>query len=163
MSLDNIIQLHAKNENMILDVEQIQELIPHRAPILMVEKLTNIVLGESAVGIKSVSVNEPFFQGHFPKVKVMPGVLIIEAMAQTASALMTYSLNMKQDDLLVYFISIDNARFRKPVVPGDKLELHVKKVQARGNVWKFSGKAYVDGVLHAEATYAAMVVDNKKK
>lgn len=162
MTTDNIIQLHPEVENLTLDVEQIQKLIPHRAPILLLEKLKNIVPGESATGIKCVSVNEPFFQGHFPAQKVMPGVLIVEALAQTSAALVIHSINRNQDDLLVYFMSIENARFRKPVVPGDTLELQVKKIQQRGNVWKFSGKACVDGVVHAEATYTAMIIDNKK-
>jgi 3-hydroxyacyl-[acyl-carrier-protein] dehydratase len=160
MTKDNIVQLHPEVENLTLDVEQIQNLIPHRAPILMLEKLKNIVPSESAVGIKCVSVNEPFFQGHFPKLRVMPGVLIVEALAQTAAALVIHSLGRRQEDLLVYFMSIDNARFRKPVVPGDTLELHVKKEQQRGNVWKFTGKAIVNGVVHAEALFTAMIVDN---
>lgn len=161
MSKDNIIQLHPGVENVTLDVEQIQKLIPHRPPILLLEKLTNIVVNESAVGIKCVSVNEPFFQGHFPQLKVMPGVLIVEALAQTAAALVIYTLDRAEQDLLVYFMSIENARFRKPIVPGDLVELHVKKEQQRGNVWKFSGKAIVGGVVHAEVTFTAMIVDKK--
>lgn len=163
MTIDNIVQLHPKNSDVVIDVEGIQKLIPHRAPFLLVEKLKNIVPNESAVGVKCVSVNEAHFQGHFPKYKVMPGVLIIEAMAQTSAALVTYTLGLDQKDLMVYFMSVDNARFRKPVVPGDVVELHVKKVQQRGGVWKFSGEALVGGVLHAEATYTAMIVDNSKK
>ncbi len=162
MTSDNIVQLHPEVENLVLDVEQIQKLIPHRAPILMLEKLKNIVPGESAVGVKCVSVNEPFFQGHFPALRVMPGVLIVEALAQTAAALVIHTLNRNQEDLLVYFMSIDNARFRKPVVPGDLLELHVKKEQRRGNVWKFNGKALVNGVIHAEAMFTAMIIDTDK-
>lgn len=162
MNTDNIIQLHKDNKDVVLDVEQIQKLIPHRAPILLVEKLKDIISGESAVGVKCVSVNEPFFQGHFPKFKVMPGVLIVEALAQTAAALVSYTLNLNQDNVIVYFMSIDNARFRKPVVPGDLVELHVKKIQQRGAVWKFSGQAMVDGALHAEATFTAMIIDNSK-
>jgi len=162
MTSDNIVHLHPELEDLVLDVEQIQKLIPHRAPILMLEKLKNIVPGESAVGVKCVSVNEPFFQGHFPALRVMPGVLIVEALAQTAAALVIHTINRNQEDLLVYFMSIDNARFRKPVVPGDLLELHVKKEQHRGNVWKFNGKALVNGVVHAEAMFTAMIVDNAK-
>lgn len=161
MSDDNIIQLHPGAENVILNVEQIQQLIPHRAPILLLEKLTNIVPGESAVGIKCVSVNEPFFEGHFPRLKVMPGVLIVEALAQTAAALVIHSIGRSQEDLLVYFMSIESARFRKPVVPGDTIELHVKKEQQRGNVWKFSGKAIVNGSVHADAVFTAMIVEKK--
>lgn len=157
MIQDNIINMHP--EDITLDVEEIKKLIPHRAPILLLEKLKNIVPSESAVGIKCVSINEPYFQGHFPALSVMPGVLIVEALAQTAAALVIYSINRKQEDLIVYFMSIDDARFRKPVVPGDTLELHVKKEKQRGNIWKFTGKAMVNGVVHAEATYTAMIVD----
>ena len=162
MSASNVHQLNIESKNMTLDVEQIQKLIPHRAPILLVEKLKDIVPGESAVGIKCVSVNEPFFEGHFPQRKVMPGVLIVEALAQTAATLVINSIDRNPEDLLVYFMSIDNARFRKPVVPGDQLELQVEKVQQRGDVWKFSGKALVDGKVHAESTFTAMIVDNTK-
>ena len=139
-----------------VDIKRILQMIPHRYPMLMVDKVTEMVLSESAVGIKNVSINEPFFQGHFPTEPVMPGVLIIEAMAQTAAVLVMSSLG-ENENKLVYFMSIDGVRFRRPVVPGDRLELHVEKVQSRANVWKFAGKAIVEGKVAAEATFAAMI------
>ena len=140
-----------------LDVEHIKRLIPHRYPFLFVDRLTEIVPGESAVGIKNVTVNEPFFQGHFPAEPIMPGVLIVEALAQTAGALVSYSLGGEDRERKVYFMSVEDARFRKPVRPGDSIHLHVEKKQQRGAVWKFSGAAKVDGVVVAEATFTAMI------
>lgn len=140
-------------------IERIMEMIPHRYPILMVEKVVDIRYGESAVGIKNVSINEPFFQGHFPQRPVMPGVLIIEAMAQTAAVLVVGTLGADAEGKLVYFMTVDNARFRRPVMPGDRLELHVIKERSRGNVWKFRAEGKVDGTLVAEATYSAMILD----
>jgi 3-hydroxyacyl-[acyl-carrier-protein] dehydratase len=142
-----------------LDVLQIKELIPHRYPFLMIERLTEIVPFESAVGIKNVSINEPHFEGHFPTRPIMPGMLIIEAMAQTAACLVMYSLELTTQGRLVYFMSIDDARFRKPVVPGDTLRILVRKERRRGNVWRFSGMARVEGAVVAEATYTAMIAD----
>ena len=142
-----------------IDVNRIKELIPHRYPFLMIDRLRSIVLDKYAIGIKNVSVNEPHFDGHFPTRPVMPGVLIIEAMAQTAGCLVVATLGAESEGKLVYFMSIDSARFRKPVVPGDQLEVNVEKIRRRGPVWKFSGKAYVDGTLVAEAIYSAMIVD----
>jgi 3-hydroxyacyl-[acyl-carrier-protein] dehydratase len=141
-----------------LDVEQIKTLLPHRPPMLLVEKLTDIVLSESATGYKAVSVNEPFFMGHFPERALMPGVLIVEAMAQTAGALVVYSLKGKASSS-VYFLTIDQARFRKPVVPGNLLRMPVKKVRQRGPVWKFEGQAFVGDELCAEAQFSAMIHD----
>ena len=143
-----------------IDVERIMEMIPHRYPMLMIDRMVDIVAGVRATGIKNVSFNEYYFQGHFPDHPVMPGVLIIEAMAQTAGVLVVHTLGPDSEGKLVYFMSIDNARFRKPVVPGDTLKVHVHKQRSRGNVWKFTGEAMVDGVLVAEATYAAMILDN---
>ena len=140
-----------------VDIKRILQMIPHRYPMLMVDKVTEMYLDHSAVGIKNVSINEPFFQGHFPSEPVMPGVLIIEAMAQTAAVLVMSSLGQEADGKLVYFMSIDGVRFRRPVVPGDRLELHVEKIQSRANVWRFSGKGIVDGKVSAEATFAAMI------
>ena len=140
-----------------LDVEHIKRLIPHRYPFLFVDKLTEIVPGESAVGIKNVTINEPFFQGHFPAKPIMPGVLLIEALAQTAGALVSYTLGEEDGEKLVYFMSVDDARFRKPVTPGDTVYLHVEKKQQRGQVWKFSGVAKVDGAVVAESTFTAMI------
>lgn len=144
----------------VVNIERIMEMIPHRYPFLLVDRVINVISGESAVGIKNVTVNENFFQGHFPQKPVMPGVLIIEAMAQTAAILVVYTLGAASEGKLVYFMSVDNARFRKPVGPGDRLELHVFKERSRGNVWKFRAEGRVDGTLFAEATYAAMILDD---
>lgn len=140
-----------------IDVVRIMELIPHRYPMLLIDQLTQIKIDHSAVGIKCVSMNEPFFQGHFPERPVMPGVLIVEAMAQTAATLVVLTLGDDAEGKLVYFMSIDGAKFRKPVVPGDRLELHVTKARSRGGVWRFSAQGKVDGVLVAEATFTAMI------
>lgn len=142
-----------------IDIHRIMEMIPHRYPMLMIERLIDVVPGVSAIGIKNVSINEPFFQGHFPKQPVMPGVLIIEAMAQTAAALVVESLGVEAKGKLVYFMSVDSARFRRKVVPGDQLQIQVTKMQQRKTVWKFYGEAKVDGRVCAEATYAAMIAD----
>ena len=141
------------------DVLQIMQLIPHRYPMLMVDRVVDVIPDQSAVGIKNVSINEPFFQGHFRSEPVMPGVLIVEAMAQTAAVLVVATYGQDSEGKLVYFMSIDDVRFRQPVFPGDRLELHVEKVQSRASVWKFSGKALVDGKVAAEATFAAMIRD----
>jgi len=141
-----------------LGVEQIKKLLPHRAPMLFVERLEDIVPGESATGYKAVSFNEPYFLGHFPERAVMPGVLIVEAMAQTAGALVVYSLG-EEAGRGVYFMTIDNARFRKPVIPGHLLRMTVRKLRQRGPVWKFSGHAYVGEDLCAEAEFSAMIHD----
>lgn len=142
-----------------IGVERIMELIPHRYPMLLIDQLTEITLNESAVGIKCVTINEPFFQGHFPSKPVMPGVLIVEAMAQTAAALVMVSFEGETGNKLVYFMSIDGAKFRKPVVPGDRLELHIRKERHRGPVWRFRAEGKVNGQIVAEATYTAMVAD----
>ncbi|HLZ78389.1 MAG TPA: 3-hydroxyacyl-ACP dehydratase FabZ [Sphingomonas sp.] len=141
-----------------IDILRIMELIPHRPPFLMIDKLVDVVAGERAIGIKNVTINEGFFQGHFPARPVMPGVLIIEAMAQTAAVLVVHTLGPAAQGKLVYFMSVDNARFRRPVVPGDTLKVHVASLRHRGNVWKFEAQAKVDGKLCAEATYAAMIM-----
>lgn len=142
-----------------IDVNRVMELIPHRYPFLMVDRIEEIELGVKAVGIKNVSVNEAFFQGHFPARPVFPGVLIIESMAQTAGCLVVATLGKDAEGKLVYFMTIDDARFRKPVVPGDQIKIHVEKARNRGPVWKFTGAAKVDDVLVAEATFSAMIVD----
>jgi len=142
-----------------IDVAGVMEMIPHRYPFLLVDRVIEIVPDRSAIGIKNVTINEAFFQGHFPRKPVMPGVLIVEAMAQTAAVLVVHSLGASAAGKLVYFISIENARFRKPVTPGDQLRIHVAKNRSRGNVWKFSAEAKVDGRLVAEATYSAMLMD----
>ncbi len=142
-----------------IDIHRIVEMIPHRYPFLMIDRVLDVIPGESAIGLKNVTANEPFFQGHFPGKPVMPGVLIIEAMAQTAAVVVVASLGNTAEGKLVYFMSIDSARFRKPVEPGDQLHLICKKERQRGNVWKFSGEARVGDTVVAEATYTAMIMD----
>ena len=144
---------------MQIDINRIKELIPHRYPFLLIDGIQALKPNESAIGIKNVSVNEPFFEGHFPDRPVMPGVLIIESMAQTAGCLVVVSLGKESEGKLVYFMTIENARFRKPVVPGDRMVINVQKLRSRGSVFKFSGKAFVGEVLAAEATFSAMIVD----
>ena len=151
---------NAAADEVALDVNDIQRMIPHRYPFLMIDKVVGLVPGASAIGIKNVTINEPYFQGHFPNHPIMPGVLIIEAMAQTAAVLVVHTED-KQSGNLVYFMSVDNARFRKPVMPGDTLELHVATVQNRGNVWKFKGEAKVGSKLMAESVFSAMIMDKK--
>ena len=144
----------------MIDVHRIMEMIPHRYPFLMIDRVVDIVPGAKATGVKNVTINEPYFAGHFPERPVMPGVLIIEAMAQTAAVFVVHTLGAESEGKLVYFMSVDGARFRKPVEPGDQLHVEVTKQRSRGNVWKFSGKATVDGTLVAEATYAAMIMND---
>ena len=146
-------------ERRVVDINGIMEMIPHRYPFLMIDKVVNIIPSKSATGIKCVSMAEPHFQGHFPVQPIMPGVLIIEAMAQTAAVLVVHSTGVESEGKVVYFMSIDNARFRKPVVPGDVVHLEVETVRQRGNVWKLTGKALVDDKLVSEATFAAMIAD----
>lgn len=143
-----------------IDVNRIMQMIPHRYPLLLVDRILEFVPGERAVGLKNVTMNEPHFQGHFPGFPVMPGVLIVEAMAQTAACLVVQTLGKEAEGKLVYFMTIDEARFRKPVVPGDSLHIHVTKQQTRRNVWKFTGEAKVGETLCAEATFSAMIMDN---
>jgi 3-hydroxyacyl-[acyl-carrier-protein] dehydratase len=143
----------------ILDVVQIRKMLPHRPPMLLVERLTDIVKMQSATGWKAVSINEPYFQGHFPDYAVMPGVLIVEAMAQTAGVLVVHSLGFEREKRIVYFMTIEKARFRKPVHPGDMLRMPVKALRQRGPVWRFEGHAYVGDTLCAEAEFSAMIHD----
>ncbi len=145
------------NRGVAFDTARVMEMIPHRYPFLMVDRVVDVIANESATGIKNVTINEPYFQGHFPSRPVMPGVLIVEAMAQSAAVLVVHSLGAETEGKLVYFMSIDDARFRKPVVPGDRLEIHVFKRQSRANVWKLGSEVRVDGTLVAEATFAAMI------
>ena len=142
-----------------VDVQRIMEMIPHRHPFLMIDKVVDMVANQRATGIKSVSINENYFQGHFPARPVMPGVLIIEAMAQTAAVLVVHTLGPESEGKLVYFMSVDNARFRRPVFPGDRLDVYVTKQRHRGNVWKFEGRAKVGDNLMAEAVFAAMILN----
>ncbi len=143
----------------VVDIARIMHAIPHRYPFLLIDRVVDVVHNRSAIGIKNVSVNELFFAGHFPEHPVMPGVLIIESMAQTAAVLVVETLGPDAAGKLVYFMSIEGAKFRRPVVPGDQLRIHVTKERNRGNVWKFNAVARVDGVSVAEATYAAMIMD----
>lgn len=141
------------------DIMRVMEMIPHRYPFLMIDRVRDIYKDVSAVGIKNVSINEPFFQGHFPREPVMPGVLIVEAMAQTAAVLVVETLEGEAAGKLVYFMSIDETRFRRPVYPGDTVYVNVEKLRNRGNVWKFKADARVDGTSVAQATYSAMIRD----
>jgi 3-hydroxyacyl-[acyl-carrier-protein] dehydratase len=141
------------------DIARIMKLLPHRYPFLLVDRIIDMDGDHSAVGIKNVSMNEPFFQGHFPNFPVMPGVLLIEGMAQTAGALCVANLNESYEPRLVYFMAIDRARFRKPVLPGDTVYYHMAKRRNRGRVWRFEGQAKVNGQLVAEAEISAMIVD----
>ncbi len=143
-----------------IGLKQIMKMIPHRYPMLMIDKVINVAHGQSATGVKNVTINENFFQGHFPRWPVMPGVLIVEAMAQTAAVLVVHSIGERAEGKLVYFTNIDGAKFRRPVTPGDTLHIHVERVHSRGMVWKFSGRAMVNDKLMAEATFAAMIMDN---
>jgi len=141
------------------DIMRVLSLLPHRFPMLLVDRIYDMNGDESCVGVKNVTINEPFFIGHFPQYPVMPGVLIIEGLAQTAGALCVASLKEGYKAELVYFMGIDRAKFRRPVVPGDQLHYHVRKVRNRGRVWKFFGEAKVDGLVAAEAEVSAMLAD----
>lgn len=143
----------------LIDIQKIMKMIPHRYPILLVDKVIELKTGESATSVKNVTINEPHFMGHFPGYPVMPGVMIIEAMAQTAALVVVDFLGEEAKGKVVYFMTIDNARFRKPVVPGDTVHVHVEKIQSRGPVWKFKGTATVEGKVCAEAVYSAMITD----
>lgn len=147
-------------KNLPLGIEEIMDLIPHRYPILLVDRLLEYEENVSATGLKNVTFNEPCFMGHFPGKSIMPGVLIVEALAQTSAILVSKSSGEDARDKLVYFMSIDKAKFRKPVVPGDNMELKVKVAQRRSRgVWKFDGVAVVDGNVVTEASFTAMMVD----
>lgn len=139
-----------------LDIMQVMKLLPHRYPFLLIDRIIEVDADNSAIGIKNVTINEPHFQGHFPEQPVMPGVLIVEAMAQTAGAICIRSQETETPSL-VYFMTIDNAKFRRPVVPGDRLEIHVKKLKKRGSIWRFACEAMVDGHKAAEAEISAMM------
>ncbi len=139
------------------DLAMIQRMIPHRYPFLFIDKVRDIREAESAVGIKNVTINEPHFQGHFPAKPVMPGVMIVEAMAQTAAVLISHTLNLIDREPLVYFMTMDKFRFRRMVVPGDQLELHVSVIRGRGKIWKLWGDGRVDGETAAEGEFAAMI------
>ncbi|MEI6187413.1 MAG: 3-hydroxyacyl-ACP dehydratase FabZ [Alphaproteobacteria bacterium] len=143
----------------MINIEEIMAKIPHRYPFLLIDRVIDIVPDQSATGIKNVTINEPHFTGHFPNKPVMPGVLIIEAMAQTSAVLVCETLKGQADNKLVYFMSIEEAKFRKIVSPGDQLFLHVTKLRSRANVWKFTAEAKVNGAVVAEAIFSAMIAD----
>lgn len=145
------------------DANRIMAMLPHRYPFLLLDRLLDVVPNESAVGLKNVTISEPFFQGHFPGAPVMPGVLIIEAMAQTAAAMVVHSAGGELEGKLVYFMAVDQGKFRKPVTPGDTLYIHVQRLQNRRNVWKFRCEAKVEGELCAEAVVTAMIFDKDQK
>ena len=151
----------SKNVHNIIDISEIKRLIPHRFPFLFIDYVRLVKLGQSAEGIKNVTINEPFFQGHFPIEPIMPGVLIVEALAQTAAVLTAKTLNSIDSDLLVYFMSMNNTKFRKLVKPGDTLRLVVNVIQNRRNTWKFYGEAYVCDKLVTESEFTAMMVNPK--
>ena len=144
-----------------IDIVKIMDMIPHRYPLLLVDRIIQLEKGKNITGIKNVTMNEPHFMGHFPGAPIMPGVLIVEAMAQTSAVLVVDSMDGEANNKLVYFMTIDDARFRKPVTPGDTIHLHVDVVRSRGPVWKFKGTAKVGGKLCAEATFSAMIVDRE--
>lgn len=145
-------------ETTSVDLSEIKRLIPHRYPFLLIDAVKDVQFNESAIGIKMVTANEPHFQGHFPEKAVMPGVLIVEAMAQTAGVLVGVTLDLIDQGMLVYFMSMDKVKFRQVVQPGDALELHVKVLRGRGKIWKFWGEGKVDGNIVAEAEFTAMIV-----
>ena len=142
----------------VINIERIMELIPHRYPFLLIDKVIDVEEGVRAIGIKNVTMNDNFFQGHFPAKPVMPGVLIVEAMAQTAGCIVVDSMGKEGEGKLVYFMSIESAKFRKPVGPGDVLQLRCEAIASRKNVWKFACVAYVDDAKVAEATISAMIM-----
>ncbi|WP_455372233.1 3-hydroxyacyl-ACP dehydratase FabZ [Limibacillus halophilus] len=143
-----------------IDILGIMEMIPHRYPFLLIDRVIDLTPDVSATGVKNVSINEPFFQGHFPRQPVMPGVLLIEAMAQTAAVLVVETLEGEAAGKLVYFMTVDGARFRRPVTPGDQVMVHVSKLRNRRNVWRFKGEAKVNGQLMAEAEFSAMIMED---
>jgi 3-hydroxyacyl-[acyl-carrier-protein] dehydratase len=150
----------ATDEGVEIDRDRIMEMIPHRDPFLMIDAVTDIIADERATGVKKVSPDEYYFRGHFPTRPVMPGVLIIEAMAQTAAVLVVHTLGPESAGKLVYFMSVDKAKFRRPVLPGEVLHVHVTKQQKHRNVWRFEGEAKVGGQRAAEAVFAAMILDD---
>ncbi|MCG2722292.1 MAG: 3-hydroxyacyl-ACP dehydratase FabZ [Thermodesulfovibrionales bacterium] len=143
----------------MIDIKEIQTLLPHRYPFLLVDRIIELKPGEKAIGIKNVTANEEFFQGHFPGNPIMPGVLMVEAMAQVAGILAFKSGDIQGQS--VYFMSIEKVKFRRPVVPGDQLRMEIKILQQRGNVWKFSGHAFVEDKIASEAEFTAMVTDKE--
>lgn len=151
------------SDNKIFHVEEIMKMLPHRYPFLLLDRLEVVEAGEKGIGLKNVTMNEEFFQGHFPGNPIMPGVLQVEAMAQTAGALVIAAQeDFEATDTQVFFMTVDGVKFRKPVKPGDQLRIHVEKEKARGNIWRFKGECKVDGKTVSEASFSAMIVENKK-
>ena len=148
----------SKSTVKLVNIEKFVNMIPHRYPMLLIDKVEDLILGESATGIKNVTANENFFTGHFPSKMVMPGVLMIESMAQTCAVLVIETLGKTAEGSLVYFMSVDGAKFRKPVIPGDQLKFHVEKIKNRAKVWKFQCKGYVEDELVSEAVISAMIM-----
>jgi len=148
----------SKSTVKLVNIEKIVNMIPHRYPMLLIDKVEDLILGQSATGIKNVTANENFFTGHFPSKMVMPGVLMIESMAQTCAVLVIETLGKSAEGSLVYFMSVDGAKFRKPVIPGDQLKFHVEKIKNRAKVWKFQCKGYVEDELVSEAVISAMIM-----
>jgi 3-hydroxyacyl-[acyl-carrier-protein] dehydratase len=146
----------------VMDIQAIEAVLPHRYPFLLVDRVVELEPMKRLVALKSVTVNEPFFNGHFPGHPVMPGVLVLEALAQASALLAKQSMTEPTGDQVIYLMAIDNARFRKPVVPGDRLELRVEVVRQKGTIWKERGTALVDGEVAAEAEFMAMLVDREK-
>ena len=145
-----------------IKISEIMTMLPHRSPFLLIDKMKNVVPGVSGIGIKNVTADEPFFQGHFPGNPIMPGVLQVEAMAQTAGVVVVSSFPIEErEGISVYFMTVDDVKFRKPVLPGDVLELRVKKEQMVRNVFKFKGEAFVDGKLVSQAVFSAMILKRK--
>jgi 3-hydroxyacyl-[acyl-carrier-protein] dehydratase len=138
------------------DLDLIQRIIPHRYPFLLIDKVRDIVPNISCVGVKCITFNEPQFQGHFPGMPIFPGVMIVEAMAQTSGILVGVSMDLVDKNANVFFMGVDGVKFRRKVVPGDVMELHVKALRGGGRVWKFEGRALVEGELACEATFMAM-------
>lgn len=145
-----------------IEIAEIMERLPHRYPFLLIDRCEDYRPGESIVGIKCVSVNEPFFQGHFPDNPVMPGVLIVEAMAQSGAVMMSKTLNVDKRGKTILFMTLDNVRFRLPVRPGDLLRMYVRTLKVRGDIYKFRGEATVNGKATAEAEWAAILIENPK-
>jgi len=145
----------------VLDIQKIMKLLPHRYPFIMIDRILELTPGEKVIALKNVTINEPFFQGHFPANPIMPGVLIIEAMGQAAAVLAIKSLEREPHDLLIYFMGMDKVKFRKPVTPGDQLIFEMKFLKQRRNVFRMSGTAYVDGNIVAQAELMATFGEEK--